>query len=107
MPKIKDIHERIHKNPAEYNDIRFLVARRMFITVVTLYFLSFLFTIGGYYLPWMSIETMSMLTFHLYSLLIVATVWFGFSIAEYMVVLYAPLHNWIPYAVLSVLFLFG
>ena len=107
MPKIKDIHERIHKNPSEYTNMRYLVAQRVFITVATLYFLSFLFTVGGYYFPWLSIETLSMITFHVYSFLIIAFVWFGFSIAEYFIALYAPEHNWVPYFIFCILFLFG
>lgn len=107
MPKIKEIHDRIKKNPSEYTDIRFLVAQRIFITVAALYFLSFLFTVGGYYFPWFKLEALSMMTFHLYSFLVIATVWFGFSIAEYFTTIYYPHHNWIPYCVLCVLFLFG
>ena len=45
MSKIKDIYERIHKNPSEYTDMRFLVAKRVFITIAAMYFASFLFTV--------------------------------------------------------------
>ena len=107
MQKIKEIYDRIHKNPSEYTNMRFLTAQRVFITIVAMYFISFLFTIGGYYFPWLDIKTLSMITFHLYSFLVIATVWFGFSIAEYFTVIYFPKHNWVPYFVFCLLFLFG
>ena len=40
-----------------------------------------------------------MIHFHLYSLLVIVTVWFGFSFAEYAVYLYAPEKKWIAYSV--------
>ena len=43
--KIKDISERLHKDPNEYNGIAFLVARRVFIIITALYFTSFLATV--------------------------------------------------------------
>lgn len=107
MPKIKEIHDRLIKNPSEYTNIRFLVAKRVFITIATLYFLSFLFTVWGYYFWFITIDTLSLITYHLYSLLIIGFVWFWFSIAEYVVALYAPHHNWVPYFVLCILFIFG
>ncbi len=107
MEKIKDIYERLHKNPSEYTDMRFLVARRVFITIVTLYFTSLLFTIGGYYFLWFDLKILSMITFHLYSLLVIATVWFGFSISEFFIAIYYPKHNWVPYLVLCLFFIFG
>ena len=42
MPKIKDIHARLTKNPGEYSGFSFLVAERVFLIVTTLYFLTFL-----------------------------------------------------------------
>ncbi|MBP9780287.1 hypothetical protein KBD33_06775 [Candidatus Gracilibacteria bacterium] len=107
MQKIKEIYDRIHKNPSEYTNIRFLTAQRVFITIVALYFTSFLFTIGGYYFSWFDTKSLSMLTFHLYSIMVISTVWFGFSIAEYFTVIYLPKHNWIPYFALCLLFVFG
>lgn len=106
MSKIKDIYERIHKNPSEYTDMRFIVARRVFITITAMYFTSFLFTVWGYYFSWLDLKTLSMITFHLYSFLVISVVWFGFSISEYFITIYYPKHNWVPYLVLCVLFLF-
>lgn len=105
--KIKDITERLHKDASEYNGISFLVARRVFILIVALYFTSFLFTIGGFYLPFLSLESISMIHFHLFSLLVIAVVWFGYSFAEYMSYIYAPEKRWIPPGVLTLLGIFG
>lgn len=46
MPKIKDIYDRLIKDPKEYSGFLFLVSQRLFVTIVTLYFLVFLSTIG-------------------------------------------------------------
>lgn len=76
MSKIKDIQDRLIKNPGEYSEITFLVAERVFLMVIALYFLAFLGTIGGFYLSWLSLSMLSMLSYHLYSLLIITSVWF-------------------------------
>ena len=102
MIKIKDIHERVHKNPQEYNELRFLIARRIFIIIVAAYFTSLLFTIWGFY-GWtiISIQTLSLITFHLYSLLIIVTVWFAFSVGEYFAAIYMPGKGWFAYIILA------
>ncbi len=48
MGKIKDIHERLIKNPAEFTEIRLLVAKRTLAFFIAFYFVSLLFTIGGF-----------------------------------------------------------
>lgn len=45
MPKIKEITERLEKNPTEYTDIRFLMAKRTVAFFLMFYYLLFLFTI--------------------------------------------------------------
>lgn len=42
MSKIKDIHDRLIKDPKEYSGFLFLVSQRVFITTVSLYFFAFL-----------------------------------------------------------------
>lgn len=97
MPKIKDIHDRLRKDEKEYSSVSFLIARRVFIIVVSMYFTSLLFTVGGFYTPLVSLEALSMITFHVYSLLVIATMWFGYSFIEYAVYLYAPSKKIITY----------
>jgi hypothetical protein len=58
MPKIKEISDRLHKTPTEYSEIRFLIAKRTLAFFLMLYFMSFLFTIGGFRLGPLSLETM-------------------------------------------------
>jgi hypothetical protein len=107
MSKIKEIRDRFAKDPKEYSILKFLIARRMFTFVVALYFMTVLFTIGGFYLPGLSIVTLSAAAYHLYSLVVIATIWFGFSWAEYIVAIYIPTQVWIKYAVLIFLTVFG
>jgi len=107
MLKIKDIHDRLLKDPAEYSGFAFLVAERVFLIVATAYFFSLLGTIGGFYLSWISTATISMLTYHLYSLLIISTVWFGFAWSEYLVYIYAPTRRYLSFAALGFLVIIG
>lgn len=107
MSKIKDIHDRLIKDPKEYSGFLFLVSQRIFIMTVTLYFLTFLGTIGGFYTSWISLSGMSMLAFHLYSLVIIAFVWYGFSWAEYLTYIYVPQKRWIATLVLVFLIIIG
>jgi hypothetical protein len=107
MSKIKEIHDRFAKDSKEYSVLKFLIARRMFTFVVALYFMTVLFTVGGFYLPGLTVTDLSALAYHLYSLVVIATVWFGFSWAEYIVAIYMPTQTWIKYAVLFFLTLFG
>ncbi len=46
MSKIKEISDRLLKNPNEYTEIRLLIAKRTLGFFMAFYFLSFLFTIG-------------------------------------------------------------
>lgn len=103
MSKIKDIHDRLIKDPGEYSAFSFLVAKRVFLIVTTLYFFSLLMTIGGFYFSLISIEWISMISYHLYSLLLIAFVWFGFAWAEHMVYIHAPGKRVISFMVLVLL----
>lgn len=85
MSKIKEIHSRLQKNPAEYNALRFLVAKQVFSLAFFLYFLSYLFTVGGFYFePFFSLDNLAASRYHLYSLLIIATVFFWYSLTEHI-----------------------
>lgn len=88
MSKIKEIQSRLTQNSWEYSRIRFLIAKQIFVFVVTFYFLAYLFTVGGFYFGPISLDTLAKITYHSYSLLIIATAFFGFSIAEYAVSLH-------------------
>lgn len=90
MSKIKEIQLRLQKNPIEYTSLRFLVAKQLFALSFTLYFLSYLFTVGGFYFWPFTLDTLAVIRYHLYSLLVVATVFFGYSLIEYLVSLYMP-----------------
>lgn len=108
MAKIKDIYERLHKDTKEYTELRFLIARRIFIIVTTAYFISLLFTIGGFYIKdLITVPVWSTITYHLYSLLMIAFVWFGFSIGEYFSAIYLPDKRWVAYIIGIIFFLFG
>lgn len=95
MSKIKDIIEKMKANGTEYLDLRLLVAKRVWLIVASLYYLSFLFTVGGYYFGPISIEQLSMLTFNLFSVLVIATVWFFYSLCEYAINVYFPNRHWL------------
>lgn len=107
MPKIKEIHDRLIKNPAEYSGFSFLIAMRIFLLVAALYFFTRLMTVGGFYLPFLSLSGVSMLSYHLYSLLIIAMIWFGFAWTEYIGYIYFPSKRWISLGVLLLLSLIG
>lgn len=85
MSKIKEIQERLTKNFWEYAKVRFVIAKQIFVFTVTLYFLSYLFTVGGFYLPFLSLDTLAKLTYHLYSLLVISTAFFGYSLIEFFI----------------------
>ncbi len=103
MSKIKDIHDRLIKDPGEYSALSFLVAERSFLIVTSLYFFTLLATVGGFYLSWISTETISMISYHLYSLMLIGMVWFGFAWSEYIVYIHAPGKRWISFIVLGFL----
>lgn len=46
MVKIKDIHERLIKNPGEYLEIKLVVAKRTLAFFLLAYYMTLLFTIG-------------------------------------------------------------
>jgi hypothetical protein len=114
MSKIKDIQDkmteiqtRLTKDVGEYHEFRFRIVQRIFIITVACYFVAYLFTIGGFYFSIFSLGVWSALTFHLYSLVIIATVWFAFGFAEHFVAIYIPTQKWIPYVVLVLFALLG
>lgn len=88
MSKIKEIQSRLEKNPTEYTYLRLLVAAQIFSTSFALYFLVFLFTIGGFYFWIFSVDTLAIIRYHLYSLLVLSTAFFGYSLTEYLVAIY-------------------
>lgn len=95
MPKIKDIIENMKLNGTEYHDLNLLVSKRVWLIVATLYYLSYLFTVWGFYFGPISLEYLSMITFHLYSVLVIATAWFFYSLSEYAVMVYFPQKKWL------------
>ena len=103
MPKIKDIHERLTKNPAEYNELSLLVAKRVLAFVIAFYFTSFLFTVGGFSFGPFSLSILAQITFHAYSMLILVVAWFLYSLTEYSIAIYAPEKQMLKYIVLVVL----
>lgn len=84
MSKIKEIQSRLTKNPEEYRVLRFVIAKQVFIINVTLYFFAYLFTVGGFYFGPLTIDSLAIIRYHLYSLLIISTAFFGFSLAEFL-----------------------
>lgn len=97
MSKIKDILEKMRSTPREYHDLSLLIAKRVWLLVASLYYLSLLFTVGGFYYGPITLDHLSMSTFHLYSILVVATAWFGYSLCEYAVVIYTPSRRWLKW----------
>ncbi len=97
MVKIKDIRERLLKNPSEYLEIRLIIAKRTLALFLFLYYTSLLFTIGGFSFLFMTIERLAVLTFHLYSILVVVVAWFLFSLFEYTQYIYFPNQSWVRY----------
>ena len=92
MSKIKDIIEKMGMRGISYPDAQLLVAKRVWLIIVSLYYLSVLFTVGGFYFTisipgftahTVSIAELSLIQFHLYSVLIVATAWFTYALVEY------------------------
>lgn len=90
MSKIKDILDKMKTQGTPYYDLNLLIAKRIWLIVATLFYLSYLFTVGGFYFGPFSIDMMSKITFHLYSVFVIATAWMIYSIGEYMVAVYAP-----------------
>lgn len=90
MEKIKEILTRLRHNEQEYNTIRFSVAKRLFTLIASLYLLARLFTVGGFYFGGLTLTDLSLLTYHLYSLLVIATMFFGYAIIEYFAITSFP-----------------
>ena len=95
MSKIKELIEKIKKNGTEYNDLSLLISKRVWLIVASLYYLSFLFTVGGFYFGPFTLDYLSMITFHLYSILVIATAWFSKAPCEYGVNIYMPERKWL------------
>lgn len=84
MSKIKEIQSRLLKNPSEFASIRFSVAKQIFAMSAALYFLVYLFTVGGFYFGPFSLDSLAILRYHFYSLLIISVAFFGFSLIEFL-----------------------
>lgn len=95
MAKIKDIVVKMKTNGTEYQELSFLVSKRVWLAIATLYYVSYLFTVGGFYFGPVSLDYFSMITFHLYSVLVIATAWFFYSICEYSIAMYVPGKKWL------------
>jgi sterol desaturase/sphingolipid hydroxylase (fatty acid hydroxylase superfamily) len=106
MSKIKEIHERLLKNPAEYTEIRLLIAKRTVAFFIMLYFTLFLFTIGGFSFGPVSLEMLSEITFHAYTILTIVVGWFLYEFSVYAVHVYLDDHRWVIVACLAVSVLF-
>lgn len=106
MPKIKDIMEKMKANGHEYYDLHLLIAKRVWLIIASLYYISYLFTVGGYYFWPISITQLSMFTFHLFSVLVIASVWFFYTLCEYTVAVYAPNKKWLLIAPIVIWIIF-
>lgn len=95
MLKIKDILENMKLNGTAYHDLNLLISKRVWLTIATLYYFSYLFTVWGFYFGPVSLEYLAMVTFHLYSVLVIATAWFFYSLCEYGIVVYFPQKKWL------------
>jgi hypothetical protein len=103
MSKIKEIIEKMGMRGISYPDAQLLVAKRVWLIIVSLYYLSVLFTVGGFYFTisipgiephTVSIAELSLIQFHFYSVLIIATAWFIYALVEYGVKVYFSIHRW-------------
>lgn len=72
------------QNPKEVIEMRFQFARYVFWIVVFLYFFVYLMNVGGFYTSFLSLDTLAILTYHLYSLLVIATFYFAYASIEYI-----------------------
>lgn len=82
MSKIKEIASIFAKNPDGYHKLRFLVSEQIFILGFSFYFLAVLFTIGGFEFGPFDKSKLAIITYHLYSLLVVATGFYAYSLVE-------------------------
>ena len=106
MPKIKEIHDRLLKTPAEYTEIRLLIAKRTLAFFIMFYFTAFLFTIGGFSFGPISLTALSSITFHAYTVLVIMIGWFFYEFSVYMVHVYADDHRWVIILSLAISTLF-
>lgn len=90
MPKIKDVVDKMKLNGSEYHDLNLLVSKRVWLIMATMYYVCYLFTVGGFYFGPISLDYLAMATFHLYSILVIATAWFFYSLCEYAIAVYLP-----------------
>ncbi|MDD2694115.1 MAG: hypothetical protein PHY14_04250 [Candidatus Gracilibacteria bacterium] len=111
MVKIKDIRERLTKNPQEYLEIKLVIAKRTLAFFVLAYYMTLLFTIAGFSFSvfgfFVSLEFLSNVSFHLYSVLVIVVSWFMFSLIEYFQNIYFPTKSWIKLIGLIIALLFG
>jgi hypothetical protein len=49
----------------------------------------------GFYFGPLTLDYLAMITFHLYSILVVATAWFIYSLCEYGINIYVPERKWL------------
>jgi hypothetical protein len=95
MSKIKNIIEKMQASGTQYSELSLLVAKRVWLIIASLYYLAFLFTVGGFYFGPVTLDQLSMATFHLYSILVVISAWFFYSLCEYGITIYLPTRRWI------------
>lgn len=95
MSKIKEIRDRLLKNPAEYTEIRLLIAKRTLAFFIAFYFTAFLFTIGGFSFGPISLTVLSAIVYHSYTVLVIVLGWFFYEFAVYAVHIYADEYRWI------------
>lgn len=82
MSKIKEIASIFAKNPDGYHKLRFLVSEQIFILGFCFYFLAVLFTIGWFEFGPFDKNKLAVITYHLYSLLVVSTGFYAYSLVE-------------------------
>jgi hypothetical protein len=109
MPKIKEIRDRLLKNPAEYTEIRLLIAKRTLAFFIAFYFTAFLFAIGGFSFGPISLSVLSAIVYHAYTILVIVLGWFFYEFSVYSVHIYADEYRWaiIVCLVVSIIFVAG
>lgn len=101
MVKIKDIRDRLYKDPTEYTEIRLLIAKRTLAFFIALYYTSLLFTIWGFSFFVFDIYTLSQITYHIYTVLVIMMAWFFYELVVYGVHVYADNQRWLIVAALG------
>lgn len=73
------------------------------------YFTTLLFTIGGFSFGPISLQALSEITFHAYTILIIMIGWFLYEFSVYGVHIYADNHRWLILIslIFSLIFVFG